>query len=217
MKVRFLDIQSDQLMDPQSSKWKQVEAQELSLIPAPLGMVKDLSPFMALSEDHGKVRNIRVQILHNGKALSVRLSWANETKNDAIVDLDEFSDGVAVMFPLTAGANAITMGDENNPVNAWLWKADVEEPYDVLAHGYSTSKRRPGKQLGLRVSSVYDDGRWTVVFQRQLRSNLISTKLVNFAPNKTIGFAVAVWDGGNQERAGQKSMLPMWEPLQIEA
>ena len=217
MKVQYINIKSAQLTDPMASGWNKVASKEFDLMPAPLGMVKDLSPFLALSEDHGKTKNIRVQVMHNGKELSIRLSWPDSSKNDGIVDLDEFSDGVAVMFPLTSGANAITMGDAKNPVNAWFWKADAEQPYDIIAHGYSTSKRRSGAHFGLTVKSVHENGRWTVVFQRVLRSHLITDKQVSFAPNKTLGLAFAVWDGANKDRSGKKALLPTWEPLEIEA
>jgi len=217
VKVKYINIKSDKLIDPMSSDWSQVEAKRFDLMPAPLGMVQDLSPLLALSKDHGKVKSIQAQVVHNGKELSLRLSWENKTKNDAIVDLNEFTDGVAVMFPLSNGANAITMGDENNPVNAWLWKSDEKDPYDVIAHGYSTSQRRAGEALGLSVSTMYENGRWNVVFQRRLRSNLINHKQVNFTPNKKLGLAFAVWDGGNNDRSGRKALLPMWQPLEIEA
>ncbi len=109
------------------------------------------------------------------------------------------------------------MGDEQNPVNAWMWRADKEAPYDVIAYGFGTSQRRPGKELGLSVNSIYKNGRWFVVFQRALRSNLLSHKQVGFAPNKISGISFAVWDGGNNDRSAQKSFSGQWEPLELEA
>ena len=121
------------------------------------------------------------------------------------------------MFPFTDKANALTMGDEKNPVNAWFWRADKDDPYDVIARGYGSSERRSGRQLGLSVNSVYKKDRWFVVFQRPLRAGLINHKQVSFAPNKISGISFAVWDGGNKDRSAQKSVSVQWEPLEFEA
>jgi DMSO reductase family type II enzyme heme b subunit len=176
-------------------------------------MVQHLSPFMALSENHGRIDRLRFRLAHNGKTVNVWLSWADPSRDDRIADLDQFVDGVAVMFPMTGNAPAVTMGNAGNPVNAWLWRADRKFPYDVLAHGFGTSRRRSGKELGLQAASHYEDGNWSVVFQRQLRSHVPSSPQVSFKPRDVSGIAFAVWDGGNAERSAQKSFSGDWLPF----
>jgi DMSO reductase family type II enzyme heme b subunit len=217
MKVPYINQRADVFLDPNAELWKKSAVGRFNLMPTPIKLVEHLSPYMANSTGHGKVSQIETRIAHNGTKIAILLSWEDATKNHAIKDLDQFIDGVAVMFPFTNNANPMTMGDEENPVNAWLWRADKEEPYDVIAHGYGSSKRRPGKELGLSVNSMYEDGRWYVVFQRPLRSGLISHKQVSFSPNGVTGISFAVWDGGNEDRAAQKSFSSQWEPLEIEA
>jgi DMSO reductase family type II enzyme heme b subunit len=96
------------------------------------------------------------------------------------------------------------MGDEKNPVNAWLWRADREEPFDVIARGYATSERRPGSTSGLVAKGVYRNGEWIVVFQRPLQPG--PGEFVRFEPGSAARIAFAVWEGSNAERAGQKAV-----------
>lgn len=217
MKVPYINQHADAFLDPNAGLWKKSAVGHFNLMPTPIKMIEHLSPFMANGTEHGKVRKIESRIAHNGARIAILLSWEDVTRNDEIRDLDQFIDGVAVMFPFTSKANPLTMGDAENPVNAWFWRADTEEPYDVIAHGYGSSKRRSGKELGLAVSSIHQNGRWTVVFQRALRAGLISHQQVNFAPDKVTGISFAVWDGGNEDRAAQKSFSGGWEPLELEA
>lgn len=217
MKVAHDDTPEDVLFDPMDATWDQTPGETFDMVPAPVAMVKDLSPFMARSTNHGRIKRVTVSARHNGRRLSIRLVWADASPDTDIKDLDQFSDGAAVMFPMTKAANAITMGDERNPVNAWFWKAGAAEPHDVLAHGFGTSRRRPAKGSGLRSASAYSDGRWHVVFQRSLRPESGLAEQVAFKPSTPIGIAVALWEGSNRERAGQKSISGEWTPFEVTA
>ena len=98
------------------------------------------------------------------------LSWAS-VKHDKIVDLDEFVDGAAVMFPLTDKASAVTMGSETDPVNAWYWKANRESrAFDVVARGYGTSARSSSDRHPIMSAASHADGRWSLVLTRSLDS-----------------------------------------------
>jgi DMSO reductase family type II enzyme heme b subunit len=217
MKANYHDASDEAFLDPMAALWQQTPKETLEMIPAPVEMAADLSPFMALSKDHGKVKRVDVRVLHNGRKLNVRLEWADASADTEIKDLDQFVDGAAVMFPLAQASHAITMGDELNPVNAWFWKADAAEPHDVLAHGFGTSRRRPAAATGLRAASAYAKGRWHVVFQRSLRPASGLDDQVAFKPATPIGIAVALWEGSNRERAGQKSISGDWTPFELSA
>lgn len=217
MKATYYDAKSEVLLSPMADIWQKTAPETLEMVPAPVAMATDLSPFMATSRDHGKIKNVQVQILHNGRTLNVRLQWADENPDTEITDLDQFADGAAVMFPLAKDAHAITMGDADNPVNAWFWKADAAQPHDVVARGFGTSRRRPGAESGLLAASSYADGHWHVVFQRSLRPKSGLTDQVVFRPNASLGIAVALWEGSNRERAGQKSISGDWTTLEVAA
>lgn len=203
MKVSKVKASDRDLEDGTSAAWRGVSETSLELMPSPIGMAEDVSPFMALSEDHGKVAAAKVRIASNGTSLSIRLSWADPDEDSAPGDLDEFADGAAVMFPLVPGASALAMGSTGAPVNAWLWKADEPEPFDVVAEGYATSQRRTAETTGLKANAAYAKGQWVLVFQRPLQARGDSVSLTG---DEDVGIAVAIWEGANKERAGQKSV-----------
>jgi DMSO reductase family type II enzyme heme b subunit len=120
------------------------------------------------------------------------------------------------MFPLLENANPITMGDAQQPVNVWLWKADRDEPFDVIARGYSTSQRRPASSSRLAARAAYRDGGWNLVFQRPL-DRPGSGEFARFAPGRPSKIAFAVWEGSNAERAGQKAISGAFLDLELEA
>lgn len=217
MKLSYVKTVNETLLDPFSTAWRNIEAHDVELYKTPIAMAQHLSPFMALSESHGRIRSLSFKMAHNGKSVSIYVSWKDETRDDKIEDLDQFIDSVAVMFPLTPAANSMTMGDADNPVNAWFWRADKAEPYDVLAYGFGTSQRRDGRMSGLSVASSFKEGRWHVVFQRRLRANLLSSGQVNFKPASISGLAFAVWDGANKERSAQKSFSGEWKVFEVDA
>lgn len=211
MRITRIEAIDSDLLDGASTAWAPVRSKTIEMLPSPIGMVEEVSPFMALSEGHGAVTSARIQIAVTQSTLSVRLSWVDPEEDAAPDDLDQFADGAAVMFPLVEGASALTMGAEGEPVNAWLWKADEPEPFDMVAEGYSTSARRAASVSGLKSKAVYSRGRWSLVFQRPLQAD---GAFVSFDPGKTIGIAVAIWEGSNHERAGQKSVSGEFSPLE---
>lgn len=217
MKVQSVNASDSKLLMPMASIWQQIPGKGLALAPSPVAATQHLSAFMALKKDHGRVSSVELKLAHNSNMLFAHLRWKNDRANTEIRDLDDFSDGAGIMFPLSPNANAFTMGDDSHPVNAWLWKADKSEPFDVYARGWGSSQRRPATLSGLQSKAEYHDGYWNLVFARSLRTSLIGKELVNFTPKSVLGVAVAIWDGGNNERAGQKSFSGNWEPIEIEA
>jgi DMSO reductase family type II enzyme heme b subunit len=203
------------LIDVDGAAWAALDGVAIDLVPAPVTMAGAVSSQMALSRSHGKVRRVDVCLVHDGEVLSVRLSWQDAERDDRIADLDRFTDGAAVMFPLQGDANPVTMGDEQKPVNAWLWKADRREPFDVIARGYSTSQRRPASSSGLEASALYSEGEWRVVFQRSLQP--VSGEFSSFRPGGRAKIAFAVWEGSNGERAGQKAVSGAFVDLDLDA
>jgi DMSO reductase family type II enzyme heme b subunit len=205
MEIRRVAADAAVLLDPMNPVWQQAAGQDFPMVPTPLKnnpAIEAVSPFIAQSTDHGVVHGLNAAGLHNGKVLALRLSWTSD-KHDTIADLDQFVDGVAVMFPLSSRASAVTMGSPGEPVNAWYWKADkADQPFDVVAEGYGTSTRRTGKDAQLVSKASHKAGRWHVVLQRPLR---VGNQYAQFEPGTPTRLAFGVWSGGNRERAGRKS------------
>lgn len=66
---------------------------------------------------------VAVVAAHDGKTLAVRLSWRDPSVNGESVRVQEFQDEVAMQFPLDGKTPFLGMGDRDNPVNLWLWRA----------------------------------------------------------------------------------------------
>ena len=115
--VRVRSIGSD---NPYAEVWKQapyfetpLQAQQMAMptIPAPT------------------VTSLRAQALRDGERIAFRLSWADSTA-DGNVDSGQFTDAVAVEFPLDAGA-APMMGHKGAKVHILHWKALWQKDMDV--------------------------------------------------------------------------------------
>lgn len=200
MKAKRIDASNDALLDAASPVWAGAGGESVSMAPTPLMLVKEVSPFLALSQDHGAVTSLRAAALHNGGMLAIRLQWT-APKHDRIVDLDSFVDGAAVMFPVVRGAPAATMGARGKPTNAWYWKANTPAPYEVVAEGFASVQRLAGRS-DLKAAAHYRDGQWNLVLGRSLGK---ADGLVKLEAGGSTKIAFAVWSGGNSERSGRKS------------
>ncbi|MBK8309159.1 MAG: hypothetical protein IPL00_19200 [Gammaproteobacteria bacterium] len=56
-----------------------------------------------------------------------------------------------------------------------------------------------------------------VVIRRALQVQADRMTGIQFTPGQVLRSAFAVWDGGNQERAGIKAFSPAWLDLKLEA
>ena len=215
LKVNRQSFSTTDLNDGHAPAWKSIKGTVFALSPSPIALTESVSPYMARSTGHGKIETLKVQMAHDGTTLSMRLSWPDAEKDDELTDLDQFSDAVSVMFPLSKNSTAITMGSPSGPVNAWFWKADEIEPFDVIAQGYATSKKRTAKTSGLLANGYYEDGYWVVVIQRPLRA--VNQEFVGFEPGSETGVAFAVWEGSNNERSAQKAVSGEFMRLKLDA
>jgi len=214
MRISRVDTPSAALLDADASAWTRLRPHRIALMPAPVAMAAGVSPQLSLSVDHGKVPSLSTRMAHDGETLSIRLSWQDGQRDDAIGDLDRFVDAAAVMFPLAGNPNPLTMGDEAAPVNAWFWKADRAEPFDVVARGYSTSQRRPAAASGLVARGIHRAREWALVFQRPLRP--AGADFAAFQADGSARIAFAVWEGSNADRSGQKAVSAEFLGLKLD-
>jgi len=96
---------------------------------------------------------VNVKAATNGKEIAVRLEWSDPTRNDIMVQSQQYKDQAAVMFPVNISGEEppFTMGGEGERVNIWQWKAtwnkeaagsagntgmqDLEDQYGNMAMG----------------------------------------------------------------------------------
>lgn len=99
-----------------------------------------LPQMIAIPRGGGTVPLVSVRAIHNGHRLFLQFTWPDPKPHDHLFKYEEFSDAVAIQFPVVPGAMPSPfMGDAEHPVNIWQWKAaweadrfrlrDVEQVY----------------------------------------------------------------------------------------
>lgn len=106
--------------DPYAAWWKDAPFIDVAMLPQQMTM-----PFL----DKGTIANLRVQAVHDGEKLAVRLQWEDSTP-DGNVDTSRFCDAVAVELPVKGDAPP-TMGGKDQPVQILHWKALWQKDIDV--------------------------------------------------------------------------------------
>ncbi|MFP3883058.1 MAG: ethylbenzene dehydrogenase-related protein [Actinomycetota bacterium] len=90
----------------------------------------------------GDIERIAVRAVHHDDNLYVMLEWSDSTLDEVSDRHEAFSDAAAVQFPAEAGSEvpAICMGQADQAVNIWQWRADQQtEPPGLPDSGYVDS------------------------------------------------------------------------------
>jgi hypothetical protein len=96
-----------------------------------------------------------------------------------------------------------------NSLSQLVKSSPIEE---LVAEGFGTlTTQKEQNSLG---KGVYNDGMWTVVIARPMMTKDATD--AQFEPGKNKDIAFAVWDGGNREVNGRKSVA-LWHNLIVEA
>lgn len=141
-----------------------------------------------------------LDLKRSGKGYRITLQWPcpNPVKSTGS-NTDVWVDACAVLAPVAAGAQWITMGSETLPVEGALWRADREDLHAILAQGLGSVHRQPAPE-GWSATSSWDRGVWSVTFELDDWSALTAHKQI----------ALAVWRGDVQDRGGLKSVSEGW-------
>ncbi len=104
----------------------------------------------------------------------------------------------------------MTATSVGNPVAPVQRTSSVE---DTNAGGFGTLTDQGKAGQNVDGKAVWADGRWDVMFVRDLRSGQAGD--IPLTPGRHISIAFAVWDGAAGDRNGQKS-VSIWQRLAIE-
>jgi len=83
---------------------------------------------------------------------------------------------------------------------------------DLNAEGFGTLTTQAHQDVN--GCSKYEDGIWTVIMYRSLITE--DPHDVQLVPGGTTYFNMAVWNGGEQDRNGQKNISTQWHPATLE-
>ncbi|MEB2286032.1 MAG: hypothetical protein B6D46_03945 [Polyangiaceae bacterium UTPRO1] len=138
-----------------------------------------------------------------GGAWTVALSWHAPRPVRALDgDPARFLDAAALLVPTTEAAQAMTMGAAEDPVEGILWRADGERPLRITATGWGTVVRQAAP-AEWAADARWQDGFWYLTFRVGAWAPLARFRRL----------AVAIWQGAERERAGLKSVTPVWIQL----
>jgi mono/diheme cytochrome c family protein len=70
--------------------------------------------------------DLTVAAQHDGKALAIRLSWHDRTRNEAAIRPQDFEDMAAVQLFKGSPEPFLGMGAADKPVDVWLWNPSIQ-------------------------------------------------------------------------------------------
>jgi DMSO reductase family type II enzyme heme b subunit len=215
MRARYVTpSELEKLLAPDAEGWRAARPERLKLVGTPLALQPTAAIQVAWAKRRiGAVDRVEVAACHDGARLVLHLDWPDATENREIVDTSTFPDAAAVVFASKAGAPLISMGAPGLPVNAWYWRADEPKGREVVAEGIGSSRTLDAELVTAR--GLWKGGRWHVVIARALRL-AGAEPVAQLEAGKPTPFAVAVWEGGNGERAGIKAFSGDWRDLVLD-
>ncbi len=105
------------LTDPVDPAWEQFDNVRVPLNP--------------LWPEPYPVSAVAVTALHDGTRIAILCQWKDAVLNGAPIRVQDFQDGLALQFSLTGSTPFLGMGDANNPVNLWYWRAGWQQEIDT--------------------------------------------------------------------------------------
>lgn len=184
-----------------------------------------LSGQYIIPQEGGSILEVRARAAFNNNTMAVLVQWQDNTKNFTNpVGKNEYSDSVAIEFPLTYVPGHQPwrcMGQSDAEVNIWQWKAErapeiAREAQIVVGSGGKAAKNYIGPGVGYLKDganadpdsyATYDEATktWSVIFARSLTTS-DAKSATQFKPGVATNIAFAVWDGGNGERLSKKAV-----------
>jgi DMSO reductase family type II enzyme heme b subunit len=103
-------------VDPADPVWESMDPTRIPL--NPLWPEKDL------------IYAVAVRAVHDGSRVAILCTWKDPVADGAPVRVQDFQDAMAVQFSMNGTTPFLGMGDTNNPVNIWQWKAGWQQEAD---------------------------------------------------------------------------------------
>ncbi len=194
---------------PQAEVWRRVPEYEIAVAPAP-------PVHQSIALRHGRKREaltIKLAAVSDRQRIYFRLRWRDQTR-DVRTAIGEYRDGVALQFPLQSKEAPWWMGGPDSAVAIWYWRADTDAVEALVAEGPGTVHRGEAPEVsgaGAHVARP-DRSEWTVVMSSALAG--AGASHVPFAERTTIPMAIAVWQGHDAQRDGDKQ-VSQWLLLQL--
>lgn len=140
LSLRRSDVAVNDMLAPEDSF---IRAKKVGKLPAspmdPFWETMDpvRVPLNPLWPEPALVYAVAVTAVHDGRRVAILCQWKDDLPNGAPVRVQDFQDAAAIQFSLTGRFPFLGMGDRDNPVNIWQWKAG----WQAEAEGHSAEMR----------------------------------------------------------------------------
>ena len=230
-------VSGDLSLDPAHSQWKGISALEIPLAPQVMAKPRIYE---------SPVKSLKVKALHNTREIAFLVEWDDQTEDNTI-GVNRFSDAVALEFPSASAAAKphFAMGDKENTVDIWFWKAtwqkspETERMYasvddflgGVLADNpVSKARRSPVENIVAQgfgsatdmnkteTEEISGNGKWESKKWSVAFKRALASKNkynVSFKEGGVTPIAFAVWDGSEHNRGGRK-IVSTWYYVGLE-
>lgn len=138
-----------------------------------------------------------------------KAAWENAVDPEEMIE-KRYPDYAHATPPKELYHQFLSGQDAGNPVSNLDPKQGAEEG-QAKGIGSYTALKTLAEAVG--ATSFWKDGRWHVVFKRELKVK--DSERIEFGQGKTMNIAFAVWDGSKQDRNGQK-LISIWNELTVE-
>ncbi|HEX5223157.1 MAG TPA: c-type cytochrome [Verrucomicrobiae bacterium] len=124
--LRRSDVSVNDLLAPEHNN---IHVQRVSKLPTdPMDAFWDMRdpvrvPLNPLWPEPNQIYAVAVSAVTDGKKLAVLLQWRDELPQNTAIRVQDFQDAAALQFSLSGKYGFLGMGDKDNPVNLWQWKA----------------------------------------------------------------------------------------------
>lgn len=145
------------------------------------------------------VKELKVKSLNNGQEIVFMLEYKDPTQDP--------TDQAALEFMVGDKKSHFCMAQEMMQVpsgflDIWTWKGEGNKGIQMKAAGFGTVA--PQKKNDLSAKSFWSNGVYKVILSRPLKTDDPDDAELKMGEFRDIAFAV--WDGGHQEKGGQKAV-----------
>ena len=126
-------------VDPADPSWEGMDPTRITLNP--------------LWPEKDTIYAVAVRAVHDGKRLALLCTWKDPVADGAPVRVQDFQDAVALQFSMSGNTPFLGMGDANNPVNIWQWKAGWQQEAD--GHRQDMAEQYPSMHVDTYFRASY--------------------------------------------------------------
>lgn len=193
-------------LDPDAAAWQTAPATTVRVYP---------QNTIRVPGGTAEAGTVTVRALYSAEELALRLEWSDASVENTR-GVGKFADAAAVQWPVQYGPGVrlpyIGMGNPGEPVTLWLWRADGTAE-TLAAEGFGSLTAQASD--GMQAKGAWKDGRWRMVFRRNLAAGGEYCVHVDSAKQGLVPVALAIWNGVQAERDGAK-LLSAWQLLRFE-